>query len=183
VRQVFHEDEGNGHGKGGDDDPQSDGEGSEPVAPGEGRASGRFRQLGELFADRIVFRGIERIGHDRWKRVGNDLMSRLWSRRLPKGAPQADRPASFAKAAHEVEQGVDNAPGDIATDGGDEHCPHILAPCFGHAEGTGEGKDHDQAEEDLGNAVVGFEYALGCFHGRSGQEQTASAVAVETIAL
>ena len=74
-------------------------------------------------------------------------------------APQrADGVPLFAEATHEVEDAVDDAPGDVASQGTDEHRAHIVATGLGDAEGAGEREHHDEAEERLSNALVRLEH-------------------------
>ena len=73
--------------------------------------------------------------------------------------------ALLGQAAHEIQHAVNDAPGQIAAQRADEHRADFVAARLGDAERAGEGEDHDQAEEHLGDAVVRFEHALGGFDG------------------
>ena len=86
--------------------------------------------------------------------------------RLPRVRGRAHGPEDrqvaplLGQAAHEIEDPVDDAPGQVAAERADEHRADVLAPGLGHAQRTGEGQDHDQAEEHLGDALARFEHAL-----------------------
>jgi hypothetical protein len=72
---------------------------------------------------------------------------------------------AMEQAAHHEHGGVDDAPGEVAADrrhddvaGGD-----AVEPCQ-HAGAEREGQEHDQAENDLAQALAGLEITLDeCF--------------------
>ena len=69
--------------------------------------------------------------------------------------------ALFGKAAHQIQHRVDDAPGQVAAERADEHRANIVAAGLGDAEGAGEREDHDQPEEDFGDALDRVQHALG----------------------
>ena len=65
--------------------------------------------------------------------------------------------------AHEVEDGVDQAPGDIAADRAVDERARFLFAVTGREAGTeGEGQHHDQPEQDFAEAVLRIEQRT-CF--------------------
>ena len=59
----------------------------------------------------------------------------------------------LSQARHQVQDAVDDPPRDVASQRADQHRANVFAAGFSHAERTGEGQHHDQAEQDLGQPL------------------------------
>ena len=141
-----------------------------PSAPSQSslrkpRAGRRLGQLNQRLAHGLEFRGAERGGDHRRQRVGNEAVRLLRGGGLAHGPQRADAAPLFAQAAHEIQDAVNDAPGQVAAERADEHGADIVAARLGDTERAGEGEDHDQAKEHFGDALVRFEHALGGFDG------------------
>jgi hypothetical protein len=55
----------------------------------------------------------------------------------------------LVETSHEKHAAVDDSPGQIAAERGEEHGPNLDCVCGHDAEGQSEGKRHYQAEQDL----------------------------------
>src|SRR5215471_14833118 len=69
----------------------------------------------------------------------------------------------LVEASHQKHAGVDDSPGQVTAECGEEHGPNLDAVCGYDAEGQGEGKRHYQAEQDLRDPVCRFEDSIGWF--------------------
>jgi hypothetical protein len=76
---------------------------------------------------------------------------------------RTDAACLFAQAIHEIENGVDDAPRNVAPDSANQHRAHVIAASSCHAERTGKGEYHDQAKERLTDTLGWPEQALGGF--------------------
>jgi len=73
---------------------------------------------------------------------------------------------------HQVHHGVDQSPGQVAAQGGDQQRAHFLASIRGHTDGTDETHGHEQSEDDFGSAVYGIERGVGSLVHRGAHQLT-----------
>ena len=104
-----------------------------------------------------------RVAADRRQRAGQGVSQRRYAP-LITGCQQAQllqQPqgsAPLGQGGDEVDDGIDNAPGDVAADAGDQQIPDLGASRLERIEATGEGEHHQQAEQDLrvaGDGIYG----------------------------
>lgn len=69
-------------------------------------------------------------------------------------------PALFSQAAHQVQDGINDSPRQIASQRTHEHDSDFGTTGPGNTERTREGEHHDQSEENLRHPVNRFEDAL-----------------------
>ncbi len=69
--------------------------------------------------------------------------------------------ALLGESAHQVQQRVDDPPGDVAAERADQHGADILAAGLGDAQRAGEREDHDQPEQHLGHPIDRIEESFG----------------------
>ena len=81
-------------------------------------------------------------------------------------AHERQRAAAIDDGADQVHDGVDEAPGEVAAEGGDEHVAQLRAPGLGHRHGAGEAERHEQAEQHLHDPVDRMEDRLAGDFGR-----------------
>ena len=67
--------------------------------------------------------------------------------------PVLDPARRFPETTHQVEHRVDDSPGEVAPEGGEQHGVDPGLARAGDAERSRDGQDHDQAEKDLGRVV------------------------------
>ncbi len=79
---------------------------------------------------------------------------------------QRQRAAAIDDGANQVHDAVDEAPGEIAAERGDEHLAQLLAPGLRHRHGAGEAEGHEQAEQHLHDPVHRMEDRLARGFGR-----------------
>jgi hypothetical protein len=79
-------------------------------------------------------------------------------------SPQLHGVASpLVEASHQKHAGVDDTPGKVTAECGEEHGPNLDAVCGYDAQGQGEGKRHYQAKQDFRNPVHRLEDSIGQF--------------------
>src|SRR5215471_6184520 len=139
---------------------QADADRAEPVALRQSRTLGLGQLEQSLPHQFELVRPQDRPQHG-WQRVRDDAMGvsdiggRAHSPQLHGVAP------SLVEASHQKHAGVDDSPGQVTAECGEEHGPNLDAVCGYDAEGQGEGKRHYQAEQDLRNPVHRFEDSIG----------------------
>jgi hypothetical protein len=60
---------------------------------------------------------------------------------------------TFVEAGDQIYAAIDDAPGQIAAEGANEHGPDLDLVSGRNTERTGKGESHDQAEQYLRNSV------------------------------
>ena len=92
---------------------------------------------------------------------GSACAMTAWASRGSRGVPNRSQRDDAAPAqdqrGQEVHHGVGDPPGQVAAEGGPEHGADLRTPCGGDAEGPGDADDHDEAEQDLGEALFRIE--------------------------
>ena len=82
------------------------------------------------------------------------------------GAKQAGATPADKGVGHDVEDGVDDAPGEVATDRSQQHGANAVLTAAAHdTRGQGEGEHHNEAGQDLAETFIGIEAT----HERHGQ--------------
>ena len=83
------------------------------------------------------------------------------------GAKQAGAASADEDIGHDVEDCVDDAPGEVAADGSEQHGMSAILTVAAHdTRGQGEGQDHDEAGQDFAETFIGIE-ATDERHGQS----------------
>ena len=117
---------------------------------------GRCREFGKLdqpLPHRFQFVARQHGNERRGQGVRQRAPAGIGIAGLPDRAQFQEVASSLAEAAHQIQPGVDDAPGQIAAERAQDHGFDLGAPCGDHAERAGAGQDHDQAEQDLGNPI------------------------------
>ena len=149
--------EGKDDRKGREEDEEEDGECAEPVARCQSDTGGRVRQRHHPLAQVLHLGWLEHRRNDGWQGLPDDRVGGLGCRRVAHGAEGAQVLATLRTHFEEIEDGVDDAPGEVASQGGEEHGPHVVPASIGHPKGAGDGEGHDEAEQDLGDPLCGFQ--------------------------
>jgi hypothetical protein len=71
-----------------------------------------------------------------------------------------DAVSPLADPGHDVHDGVDQSPCQIAAQGSNQHLADLHLIGARHAKGHGEGEHHDDAEENFGESFEGIENGL-----------------------
>ena len=83
-----------------------------------------------------------------------------WVARLAHRLKHGEVGAPFGQAAHEIQNRVDDAPGQVAAQRADEHRAQIAAARLGDAQRAGEGEHHNQPEQHLRHTINRFQLSL-----------------------
>ena len=124
-----------------------------PIVLAQTGSLGRLGQLLQTLVHRFEFGWRQDARDHRWQRFRYDALRFFWIGRFAHGAKRYQSLPLFCQTTHQIQDSVNDSPGQIASQRANEHRAHIIAPRLGHAERAGEGKDHDQAEEDFGNTI------------------------------
>ena len=160
---LLHENERDHHRERGEEDEQEHADGAQPIVLAQARALGRLGQLLQPLAHRFQFRRLQDGRDHRRQRVRDEALRLLRIGGLAHGPEGHEAAALLGQAAHQIQDAVDDAPGQVAAQRADEHRADIVAAGLGDAERAGEGEDHDQPEEHFGDALDRVEHALGDF--------------------
>ena len=93
--------------------------------------------------------------------MGNNLMCLDRVCRLSQDLEFQNPLTEFIEAAHQVENGVDDRPCQVAPQRTNQHRSNFRPTCPRNAEGACEGEDHDQCKQNLGYPVDWFEDTIG----------------------
>src|SRR5262249_1627215 len=139
---------------------QADADRAEPVAFRQSRTPG-LGQLEQSLPHQFQLVRLQDRRQHGWQRVRDDAMGvsdiggRAQSPQLHGVAPP------LVEASHQKHAGVDDSPGQVTAECGEEHGPNLDAVCGYDAEGQGEGKRHYQAQQDLRDPVHRLEDSIG----------------------
>ena len=103
------------------------------------------------------FRRLKNGGDDWRQSVRNQALGLLRVGGSANGLKRHQVAAFVGQARHQIQDTVNNTPGQVASERANEHRSNILATRLCDAERTGESEDHDQSKEDFGNALVRVE--------------------------
>ena len=125
-----------------------------------------FRSARDVVRDAAVERrGLARGQHggEQWTQLGRDQGDGRWlGARAPDRAPEPLQPAAIEQLTDQEQGAVDDAPGDVAPDDGDQQLARARAP-FVFDDQTGaerERQRHDESEQDLGQSRRRVEIAM-----------------------
>ncbi len=119
-----------------------------------------------MFANPFEIGGLQGCG-DRFRQgVGDDALRLRRIVRLLHSSKNGGVSPVLGQAADEVERGIDDAPGQIAADGGHEHDADVSARDIGDAQCAGEREDHDESKDDFREAFQRVENAVAGNGGR-----------------
>ena len=166
---VAHENERNHHRERAEEHQQKNTDGAQPIVLAQPRSFWRLGQLLQPLVHRFEFGWFQDACDYRRQRVCYEAVCFLWIGGLAYGAKREQPPPLFRQAAHQIQHSVDDSPSEIASQRTNEHRAHLTPPGLGHTERAGEREDHDQAEEDFGDAVNRFQHALRGSFGRISQ--------------
>ena len=82
-------------------------------------------------------------------------------------------------ASHQIQNRVDDAPGQVASQRADEHHAHVVAPRLGDAERAGVRQHHYQPEQHFRRAIDRIERVLGGLHGTIGMDDLACSMTAQ----
>jgi hypothetical protein len=101
-----------------------------------------------------------------WRKDGDNALRQPLRNRLPRffGVANAAHrsegivfAATRGEAVHEIHNGINDAPGEVAAQRPDEHFAHIRLARAAHAQRAGEREHHDYPAQHLEDAVDGLE--------------------------
>jgi hypothetical protein len=69
----------------------------------------------------------------------------------------------LTETGHQIEHGIDDTPGQIATERGQEHIADTSPTPLTHAERTRHRQNHNEPEQNLGDSLHWFEETLSRF--------------------
>jgi uncharacterized protein YecE (DUF72 family) len=150
----------------GEEDEQEDREGSRPVALRQARPRRQLLQCEQPPSHGLDLLRVDQLADRLRQLVGDQRPTAL---RLRDRADRAHDPEAAGAAdedRHEIHDGVDETPGEVAADRPDQHGTHLLVAVAGGADRAGEREHHDQPEEDLGQALDRVQDALHAGDGR-----------------
>ncbi len=154
------EEERNCHRKGGQENQQEYAERPQPIVLTEPGMQGRLGQLTQLLPHHLEF-GFRQDGRQhRRQGIGNDAMRRGSVGGLAHGTQRDEAVPLLAEAGHQIEDRINDSPGQIAAQRSDQHLADFAAAGVGDAERAGEGEHHDQPEQDFRDALHRFEQAF-----------------------
>ena len=139
---------------------EKDAQGAPPVVPAQPRVPARLGQLLQPQPHRLELRRLQHGRDHRRQRLREEALRPLGIAGLAHGPEGRETPLLLGQAAHEIEDRVDEAPGQVAAQGAHEHGANVLAARPDDAQRAREGEDHDQPEQHLGQAVDRVERAL-----------------------
>ena len=163
---VAHHHERDRDGQRREEDQEEHAGGAEPVVFRQPRLRGRLGELRQTRLQRFELRRLQDAGNHWGQRFRDETLALSRIPGLANGPERRQVAALFGAATHDIEDGVDDAPRQVASERADEHRAHVVAARLGDAERAGEGEHHDQPEQHLRHPVDGLEHA----HGRQGAD-------------
>src|SRR4030095_8291481 len=143
----------------GEEDEEENAEGAAPVFTCKLAVLGGWRRLDQVGADAVEIGRLQGFGDFRRERFGDGLLCLHRTGGLLHGAKEHCIAAALGQAGNEVKCGINDAPREVAADGADKHSEDIFLSRLRHADGTGEGEHHNEAEDDLRKAFEWIEDA------------------------
>src|SRR5260221_7868891 len=131
---VVHEDKRDHQGESRDEHPDKYTKSTQPLFLAHSRSRGRLGELNQFLSDGFVLRRSEGGRHHRWQRGGNHPVHILRSRGLSQGSQRADAASLLPEATYQVEDAINDSPGDVAAERTDEHRPNVSPILLSNAE-------------------------------------------------
>jgi hypothetical protein len=104
---------------------------------------------GQPFAKLFDFRRSQYRGDWFRKRFQNEALAEGVIAIFADGVQDPQSTCAPDQDGHQVERRVDDPPGDIASECGDQYFPRFRLAALRHADRAGEGQHHDHAEQNL----------------------------------